>query len=279
MNSRKLIRKIRYYLLALAPHPTPQPATEAIDVVIPVTEKDLDILPLALEGLRRHVTNKIAAIYIVARDSETIRRFCSKTDTIFIDEQSVLGYGPQRLSLIVGNPPTDRSGWLFQQLLKLSGDIGHSRWFVVIDSDHVLLRDHTFVTADHRLVLYRSYEYHAPYYDNIKRLLGVEPTSPLSYVAHKMVFDRQSLKRLHADIESANPGLTWDNAIVDSVDRNQLSGFSEFELYGNWLPPKVKLHRPWRNHHLHGKHISDNNTLEQRYRQWYAAITFPSYLK
>lgn len=279
MNRHKLLRRAHYLASLLVPYRTPRPSDEPIDVVIPVTEKDLDTLPLAIEGVRRHATNRIAAIYIVARDTEAIRGFCRERGVVFVDETSVLGYTPQHLALTVCDPPIDRSGWLFQQLLKLSGRIGDSPWFVVIDADHVLLRPHTFVCADGRSVLYRSAECHAPYYDNIRTLLRTNITSHLSYVAHKMVFNRKALEQLRADIERANAGMRWDEAILNSIDRNNISGFSEFELYGNWLPSSGKIHRPWRNHHYPASHLADNDTLERRYGWKYAAVTFPSYLK
>lgn len=278
MNLHRLLRKIRYHASAILPYRTPVPSCDPVDVVIPVTDKDLTILPLTLEGLRRNVTNRIAAIYIVARDTAAVREVCTRYGTVFIDELQIMGYGPGHLGLIVSQPPVDRSGWLYQQLLKLSGRIGDSRWIVTIDSDHILLRPHTFVCADGKSVLYRSSERHTPYYDNIRRLIGLEVTSPLSYVAHKMVFDRNGLKRLQADIEKANPGRKWDEAILDSIDRSHISGFSEFELYGNWLPKQSRIVRPWRNHHLDYSHIADNRTLERRYGLVFAAVTFPSYL-
>lgn len=147
-----------------------------IDVVIPVTRKDLAILPLALEGIRRCVAHRIAAVYVVAAPDREVTVFCRENGLEFVDERSVLGYGPESLGVTAGTPPRDRSGWIFQQLLKLSGAVGRSPYFVTVDADHVMLQPHTFVSAGGRLCFYQSKEYHQPYYDGMRRLMGLDPT-------------------------------------------------------------------------------------------------------
>lgn len=276
----KFLRKILYgFELLRCTGRMPAPADVPIDVLIPVCEKDLEILPLALEGVRRQVRHPIAAIYIIAAPSPVFEEFCRVHDCRFVDERSVLGYDAKSLNIQVPPPNgRDRSGWIFQQLLKLSGAVGDSEYFLTIDSDHLLLRPHTFLTRDGRTVFYGSREYHRPYYEQIERLMGFRPASRLSYVAHKMLFSRQELARLRAEIEQRT-GLRWDRAIVESLDRTELSCFSEFELYGNWFPRERKLQLPWRAHSLPHEELADYETLRRRYRLFYAAITFPNYRK
>lgn len=259
--------------------PTSLPAEEGVevDVVIPVTEKDLRILPLALRGTRENIAHTIKDIYVVAPESEKIREFCADERLRFVEERSVLGYGPKKVGLKITKPPCDRSGWLYQQLLKLSGGVGTAPYFITIDADHILLRKHTFITTGGKHVFYRSREHHAPYYDNLRRLMGMEAGQGLSYVAHKMVFERDTLARLREEIEKRNPGKTWDRAIIDSVDRNEISGFSEFELYGHFVTDDNKRALPFRNHHFRYSKLDTYEQLKKRYAGRYAAITFPDY--
>lgn len=273
----KKTRKYAYYWELLRTWgQMPKPASVAVDVLIPVCEKDLRILPLALEGVRRQVAHPIAAIYIIAARSELIEQFCREHDCRFVEEGEVLGYTARDLNVKVEPSGRDRSGWIFQQLLKLSGRVGESDHFLTIDSDHILLRPHTFLSEDGRTVFYGSREYHRPYYENIERLMGFRPESRLSYVAHKMCFSRQRLAELRAEIEQRT-GKAWDRAIVESLDRTQISGFSEFELYGNTFPAEQKIHLPWRAHSLTEDKLADYETLRRRYRRLYAAVTFPDY--
>lgn len=273
----KKLRKYAYYWeLLRTTGQMPKPASVAVDVLIPVCEKDLKILPLALEGVRRQVAHPIAAIYIIAARSEVVERFCREHDCRFVEESSVLGYAARDLNVKVEPTGRDRSGWIFQQLLKLSGRVGESDYFLTIDSDHILLRPHTFLTDDGRTVFYGSREYHRPYYENIERLMGFWPESRLSYVAHKMCFSRSRLAELRAEIEQRT-GKRWDRAIVESLDRTQISGFSEFELYGNTFPQEQKIQLPWRAHSLTEEKRADYETLRRRYSWLYAAVTFPDY--
>lgn len=142
------------YLLSRLPHRFDlAPAAEEIDVVIPVIEKDLDILPLTLEGLRRQSANRLGDICLVAPPTPAIARFAEAHGLRLTDENDVLGYGVRNIDY---RPlGVNRAGWIFQQLLKLSGRIGRSEHFLVIDADHVLIRPHTFLDKNGRTVLYR----------------------------------------------------------------------------------------------------------------------------
>lgn len=279
MNLDKLRRKWRYARFDHSSPLTFPPLREAeVDLIIPVTEKDLKVLPLSLEAARKNIAHTIKGIYIIAPESAVICEFCHREGVEYVNEEDVMGYGPKAIGLKIADPPCDRSGWLYQQLLKLSGKVGDAPYFITIDADHILLREHTFITTDKLLVFYRSREHHAPYYENIDRLLGLKTGKELSYVAHKMVFERESLMSLRKEIELCNPGKSWDCAIIDSVDRTQISGFSEFELYGNYVREERKCSLPFRNHHFRYSRLDTLERLTARYSRHYAAITFPEYL-
>lgn len=279
MNIRKMKRNLCYLYHSLCRHPRLKPLDTDIDIVIPICEKDLAILPLCLEGVRRNVPHRLAGIYIVAPESEKIRTFCRESGLHFVHEEQVLGYSPKDRKVLIGESKRDRSGWIYQQLLKLAGSVGKSPYFLVIDSDHILLRQHVFITDDKRLVLYQSNEYHRPYYDNIQRLMHWYPQSPLSFVAHKMIFDRKLLARLREEIEQANPGMKWDEAIYHHLNLNDVSGFSEYELYGNYVPEERKVCLPWLQKQLGYSKLNDYDALEKKFCKRYRSITFPAYKK
>lgn len=250
---------------------------EAIDVVIPIIRKDLKILPLCLEGVRRCVAHPIAAIYIVAPAEEEIIQFCKANKLVFVDETSVFGFGPKDLKLEIHTPDgqtLNRSGWLFQQFLKLSGRVGSSRYYLCIDADHVLIRPHVFLTQHGETVFYMSYEEHLPYYENIHRLLPGLALDKLSYVDHKMLFDKVQLKSLHELLERS--GHPWTEAILQSYDRSCHAGFSEFELYGNFV--KRKVQRPWHQKRLSYHRLRDYETLRKIWGKSRWSVTFPDYM-
>lgn len=269
------LRKIRYRLFAWRKHPALAPSKEPIDVVIPVIAKDLQILPLCLEGVRHCVAHPIQDIYLVAPADDRIVSFCRQHGLQFVDETSLFGFSPKDLDIQVCDSHgkvRDRSGWLFQQLVKLSGRVGTCQHYLCIDADHVLIRPHTFLTADGKTVFYMSYEEHSPYYENIHRLLPGLPLSTLSYVDHKMLFDKEQLERLH----QALGGREWIKTIQDSYDRTCHAGFSEFELYGNFVQEKVL--RPWLQKRLPYNKMADFASLQRRWSASRWSLTFPDYI-
>ena len=271
------LRKIRYRLFAWRWFPKLRPSTEPVDVVIPIIAKDLHILPLCLEGIRRCVAHPIQQIYIVAPAQQEIIQFCEEHQLQFVDEVSVFGFGPKDLHLQIHTSDghtMDRSGWLFQQFIKLSGKVGTCRYYLCIDADHVLIRPHVFLTEEQQTVFYMSYEEHQPYYDNIRQLMPDMSLAPLSYVDHKMLFDKEQLEVLHQEL--TREGQSWMNTILKSYDRLQPSGFSEFELYGNFVQDKVL--RPWLQKRLSYKKLADYETLCHQWSRCRWSLTFPDYM-
>ncbi|MBQ9677438.1 MAG: hypothetical protein IJV44_04805 [Prevotella sp.] len=272
------IRKIRYRLFAWRKFPKLTPATDPIDVVIPIIAKDLHILPLCLEGVRTCVLHPIKDIYIVAPAQQEIIQFCESHQLRFVDENSIWGFSPKELNLIIHNPDgstRDRSGWLFQQLVKLCGKIGTCRYYLCIDADHVLIHPHVFLTEDQKTVFYMSYEEHQPYYENIHRLLPDVALDTLSYVDHKMLFDKEQLALLHQTLSKLS-GRSWVDTIIDGYDRTNFAGFSEFETYGNFVQRKVR--RPWLQKRLSYKKLTDYATLQRKWQSSRWSLTFPDYI-
>ena len=270
------IRKIYYRLCAWYPYRALKPSREEIDVVIPVIAKDLEILPLCIEGVRRCVAHPIKNIYLVAPDDKAIRQFCDSHGLVFVEETSVLGFKAKDLGIVVDG--RDRSGWLYQQLIKLSGKVGTCERYLCIDSDHILVRKHIFVTEEGKTVFYMSYEKNDAYYRNIHRMFPEIKLARLSYVAHKMLFTKQTLKKLHEEM-SARTGKTWTQAIIDNYDRGCFADFSEFELYGNFVPKEEKVLRPWLQKLLRYSKLADYETLYKRWTNHRMSLTFPAYRK
>ncbi|MBO4955264.1 MAG: hypothetical protein J6C77_02530 [Muribaculaceae bacterium] len=275
---KKHLRRLRYAWACLRGGYKPREGWNGpVDVVIAAIEKDLDVLPRCVEGVRACVDHPIAAIYLVAPDTEAMRQAARTLELEFVDERSLLGFTAADLKVVTADGQ-DRSGWIFQQLLKLAGNVGKSPHYLVIDADHILLQPHQFIDSEGRTVMYRSSEYHKPYYMAMNRLLGIDREEGLSYVAHKMLFDRRWLDRLKNDLEYRS-GKAWHRAIIDDLDLTGPSPFSEYETYGHYLPPYMKVSRPWRQHTLRkGTSIPTYQQLLRRYPRK-LSVTFPDYLK
>lgn len=270
-------RKFHYFISSLFTHNFHYEASsEPIDVIIPIIRKDLKVLPYCLEGINKCVTNKIKDIIIVSPQSEDILNFCHTHHLTHKDESSVLGFSPKDINYQVNG--VNRSGWIFQQLLKLSGNIGDTTHYLVIDADHVLLSPHTFLTSNQQVIFYQSKEYHQPYYEMINKLLGEFRLTSLSFVDHKMLFSTQELKAMKDKIETYT-GKNWVESILSNLDNREMSCFSEYETYGCTFPAKKRILLPWRNKNLSSTYLEPYHILVQKYGKSHRAVTFPDYKK
>ncbi len=218
--------------------------TPKIDILIPVIEKDLPVLPHAIDSVRKHVKHPIADIVIVAPDSGKVKQVCSQKGCRFIDENTVLPITKKNINYRTSE--WDRAGWLFQQLLKLSGDrICSQDHYLTLDADTLLIRPHIFKNND-KTVFYCRNTKLLEYFRTYRKLLGEKPTAPLSFVAHYMLFEKAKVKELKRKIELRNKD-TWFTSIIQSINKACKVTFSEFETYGNYFylryPEQIMLKR------------------------------------
>lgn len=269
------LRKFFYIFTRNVKSITIDASTEPIDVVIPMIPKDMDVLPLCLEGIRKNVANKIENIYIISPFNDKLSNYCKSEGLVFVNENDVLGYSAKDINFIT-DKGKDRSGWIFQQFLKLSGNVGTCRRYITIDSDHILLNRHVFLTNEDKYVFYLSTEFHLQYHLINKRLLGAFHLPLFSYVAHKMIFDKVELDKLKNRVEKKT-GKRWDYAILDNLDKSAGAPFSEFEFYAGSLNKDQKCTYMWNQKALERNQMSDFQHLSEEYSD-YLSITFPDYL-
>ncbi|MDP4097099.1 DUF6492 family protein [Paenibacillus sp. P96] len=203
-----------------------------IDVLIPAIEKDLATLPFVIDHLRRYVQHPIGRIYIVSPPSSKIRNLCSNKNCTFVDEKTVLPITKKDINY--QSARWDRSGWLYQQLLKMNGDhIVNAKHFLVIDADTILIRPHSFVKEGKTIFYCRDWS-QPEYFNTYRKLLGMKPPRPRSFVTHYMLLEKTKLAALRKKIEAIHQ-LTWYKAIIRSIDKKKQFGFSEYETYANYL--------------------------------------------
>lgn len=225
---------------------SPDAKSVKIDLVIVVRPKDFELLEYTVDSLR-WICHEVSRVFIVAPDEKPIRDFCSLKGCFFVPELRVLGYGPEKIEYKVGK--VDRSKWVFQQLLKLNAStFVKEKRYLTLDADTVLIGPHSFVETDEqgreKIIFQESLEWHKPYEKAYERLIGEKYTNPTSFVSHMMLFDVDVVAEMKKEIEGKKK-VAWDRAFVGAVVREDVSGISEFELYGHWLlarhPERVKM--------------------------------------
>lgn len=214
------------------PIQSPAESKTKIDVLIPAIEKDLGTLPYVIDAVRKHVKHPIGSIMIVSPNSQKIKEVCRQKGCRFIDESTVLPITKKHIRY--RSKKWDRSGWLYQQLLKLGGDsLGSQKFYLVMDADTVLIRPHRFRIGGKTVFYCRNWS-QDEYFKTYKKLLGKRASSPTSFVTHYMLFDKSKLAELKKAIE-AKHHTSWYSAIIRNTDKSKQFAFSEFETYGNFL--------------------------------------------
>lgn len=202
-----------------------------IDIYIPVTKKDIGFLTQVVKAARENIKHPINKIFIVGNKNDEIEGAAKLLNAVFVDELTVLGYGKTRINYVVEGD--DRSGWLYQQLLKLNADkITKMDNFLVLDADTLLIKPKIFLHK-HRFIFDMSEERHEPYHKVYKKIMQKNTSSTLSFITHYMIFNRHILKNLKLEIEKKH-NKPWDEVIIENTDYQDKSGFSEYELYGNY---------------------------------------------
>jgi len=255
---------------------------EKIDIVIPTISKDWVLFKEMVESLKKNLCNRIGDIYIVSRQDEKLIAFCKERGYTFVEEKSVLGYGKERITYMVDG--VNRSGWLFQQLLKLSGEkIVKTRRYLIVDSDTVLIHPHVFLEGkDNDKVVFRhNTEWHESYFRSFQVLFGYDAPTRLSFTSHMMLFDTEYLAAMKKEIETKK-GKPWDQAYMDLASTTEPSVVSDYDTYANWVlynhPDKVIV-KPLYNAGLPRKEFDNLENLTRKYGAHYKTLSFHSWIK
>jgi hypothetical protein len=250
-----------------------------LDAVIPAAEKDADVLPYAIDGIRRNLRHPLGNIFVVSPPFTGIQTLCRRKGCRFVDERSLVDMDPSRIDLVVNG--VDRSQWIYQQFLKWSADaLAESPHYLVVDADTVLVRPQVFERAG-RIIFDYSDEYNSPYYEMFLRLLKEEVLCPMSFVSHHMVFEKRILVELRQRIEAIH-GCDWKDAILRNLDRREPSSFSDYDTYGHYMflhhrAPMVIEY--WFNLSVTRKMLRSTSLLGMQYGGRYKSISFHSYRK
>lgn len=216
---------------------------EPIDVIIPVHEKDIHMLEPCIHSIKKYLKHPIDNIFIISSSNKNIKKISDNNRCVFVDENSIIpNFSKSDICYFVDN--NDRSGWLYQQIIKLSADIiSDKNHILVMDSDTIFNRPVKYIHKGKNIINI-SDEHYETYYRVYRQLLNEDVVSKESFVSHTMLFERQVLIELKKKLEQLHHD-KWFNVILNNVDYKDISGFSEYETYGNYIlnhyPEKIKI--------------------------------------
>ncbi len=248
-----------------------------IDLVIPVLEKDMIVLPYVINSIRKYINHPVGEIKILSPESEKLREFCNNNRCMFVNEDDVLPIKMKDIDYKVDG--VNRAGWLFQQLLKLSGPlISSENNYAVLDADTIFLKPFTF-EHNGKYIFDMADEYNLAYFHTYVKLLGFELASPLSFIAHHMIINQEILQEMKDLIEKQH-NKKWYEAIIDVTDKSIQSGFSEFETYGNFMFNKYRskmIMEYWYNVPYGRNKFHAVEKFIKQYKKTHKTLSFQSY--
>ena len=223
---------------------------EEWDAVVCIGPNDSDLITTLIPGIQRHVSPR--RIYIITHPS-VIAMHQNQFDRVeFVSEYNF----PFSMQYIHDAFKThERSGWYFQQLLKLYAPLvipAMKSQYVIVDADVRFHKDVRFFERD-KIQFNVGTEYHIPYFQHMERLLGISKKTKHSGICHMMPMKRHLVQALIDHVEQKHGTLFW-KAFLDKVDpiEYRYSGASEYEMLLNFalvhFPNEVEIQPlQWQN--------------------------------
>ena len=212
-----------------------------MDIVIPVKT---NLVQLAIDKTIPSVLSKLTykQVFIVTKKQNFQYFYSAFQDSIsLMDEDDIVdGLTIEKVRKYFESKNVDqkRAGWYFQQFIKLgiSQSKEISDLYLVWDADNVVLKPISFISNENKVLHDISSEYHKPYFELIEKLIGIKKQVDYSFISEHLVFDKNIVLNLLNQI-SNRIGFDWWIEILEKIEYDHLSnsGFSEYELYGNFV--------------------------------------------
>lgn len=217
-----------------------------IDCVICVAGKDNLIVRTCIKLIIKNINPE--NIFIITKPQYRIFYYGlqKKYPIEIIDEDNLL----PNLSYVnldkliknrIGKPL--RTGWYFQQFLKMGFGLSHyaKNYYLIWDADTLPTSKLSFFENGHP-VFTRKTEFHKPYFVTMKKLLNLGKNVPFSFIAENMLIDVNIMKELIHEISNCQvKGDNWFEKIINAIGPEEDVAFSEFETYGTYVTNKYPL--------------------------------------
>jgi len=215
------------------------------ELLILTIERDVGKLAFGMSLLRRYLgprrTVFVAPEACIARLEEA--RIPQEGDLTLVEDEILEGL---KLSLVRdllrarGADPR-RAGWYFKQLVifAYAARPGAADRYLVWDADTLPLREMSFFDDGGRAIFDVTPFLHAPYFETLRNMLGIERQVDYSFISDHMMLEKEIVLALLDRIFGAEvpDGDSLARRVLSSIPDEGLdggSGFSEYETYGNF---------------------------------------------
>lgn len=216
----------------------------AITLGIVCHPKDFEILQIAIAQAIKHSQNPINEVVLVTTKdgyAELSSRYPQYD--VRSEDEVLTGDTISNLKKIV---PSDRFGWVLQQIIKFSITLrAKNSSTLILDADTILVQSRTFINSQSVQALAYSYEYHQPYSAHFSKFFQLDlDNKGHSFVTHHQLMQKKIVAEMFG--ENGENLEAWAKA----ADYNVFSPLSEYHCYGEFLvrfyPKKYKIMR-WGN--------------------------------
>jgi hypothetical protein len=209
--------------------------TKKITTLVSVcSAKDVDVWSIAAFYIIKNIA--VDRYFLFVPDDE-IALFRQKTPKNFeiIGDRSLCGSLIDDLRIRIAGKVENRIGWYLQQLVKLCAlyMFREDDLVIIWDADTVPLKPISFVSKEGKILHYSGTEYNRPYFDTIWRLLGMERKVGYSFIAQSFAMKGTWIDHFVKYVETHN-GKHWKTAILDAIDFEHGTSFSEYETLGTF---------------------------------------------
>ena len=195
------------------------------DVLITLAEKDFLKLRFVTESIYKNIYG-VDHIYCVS-NKKVPKEMVVSDVTYFLDDD-VVDFNFDRFTDVIKR----RKGWYVQQYIKLFQDITADE-YLVVDSDVYFNRKVDIIKNHKPTFLFGTDQNHPPYFHFMKDLFDLERVYPFSFINEVMFFKWDIIKHM-LDSLGINKYGFFELSVNELNKSNNASGFSEYELYGNY---------------------------------------------
>lgn len=210
--------------------------------------KDIETWKVSSKYILENIESKNYLLVVPDDEVNVFRCVTDKRYSIVADSVYV---GDLRKELLnycsVKYEGTPRVGWYIQQFIKLAvlKESRSQENYLIWDADTVPLKKLKFFDIDGSVHFYVGNEHHLPYFESIRKSLGLEKLANCSFISQGFPCKGEWAESFFSQLEKRS-GKSWQQSIIESIDFNQLCGFSEYETLGTYLlhnfSGKMKIH-------------------------------------
>jgi FkbM family methyltransferase len=205
--------------------------------------KHLEIWEIASKNIVKYIS---ADNYIVVVPDYSLQEFVSHTDPrfqIISENEFIKNFDLEKIRAKVKDK---RINWYLQQFIKLEflSRLKFDERVILWDADTIPLKQLEFFDQLGNPIFYSSSEYHPPYFEAIKKLLGMDKVVAKSFIAQCFPITYEIVINFFSHIEKYNLK-SWHDAVIDCIDPHQTSGFSEYESLGTFITNQYSYNVNW----------------------------------